>query len=109
MAYRASQSTLGADSRRLDKLLPLCRRGCRLGHRQRALEAFTIGKNGRIAADRKCHLDLGAADVNADCGSRRARIGWPSVRLLDLEQLHADLLNVKRLAAAAAPLLVGIA
>ena len=67
-----------------------------IGHRQGTLEAFAIGKNDRIAADREGHLDFRAASVNADRGARCARIGRPSVRLLDLEQLHVNPLRAAR-------------
>ena len=61
-----------------------------------ALEAFAIGKKDRIAADREGHLDFCAAGINADRGARCTRIGRPSVRLLDLEQLHANPLRAAR-------------
>jgi hypothetical protein len=76
--------------------LPLCLSGCGIGHGQGTLEAFAIANNDRIAADREGHLDFRAACVNADRGSRCARIGRPSVRLLDLEQLHANPLRAAR-------------
>ena len=90
MADRASQGTFGAASRRFEQLLPQCLSGGGIGHRQGTFEAFAIGKNDRVAADREGHLDLYAAHVNADRGSRCVRIGRPSVRLLDLEQFHAN-------------------
>ena len=96
MANRASEGTFGSDSRPFEQLLPLCRSGCGIGHRQRTFEAFAVGKNNRVAADRKRHLDLYAAHVNADRSSRCARIGRPSVRFLDLEQFHANPLRVAR-------------
>ena len=37
-----------------------------------------------------------AGNVNADRGSRRARIDRPSVRLLDLEELHVNPLRMAR-------------
>ena len=96
MADRASQHALGANPRRFEQLLPLCLSGCGIGHRQSTLEPVAIGKNDRIAADREGHLGLRAARVNADRGARCARIGRPSVRLFDLEQLHANPLRAAR-------------
>jgi hypothetical protein len=96
MANRASEGTFGSDSRAFEQLLPLCRSGCGIGHRQHTFEAFAVGKNNRVAADRKGHLDLYAAHVNADRSSRCARIGRPSVRFLDLEQFHANPLRAAR-------------
>ena len=96
MADRANQSAFGADPRRFEQPLPLCLSGCRIGHRQGTLEAFTIAKNDRIAAHGEGHLDFRAARVNADRSSRCARIGRPSVRFLNLEQLHANPLRAAR-------------
>ena len=88
MADRASKGTFGADSGRFEQLVPLCLSSCDIGDRQGTLKALAIAKNDRIAAYREGDRDFRAGSVNADRGSRPARIGGPAVRLFDLEQLH---------------------
>jgi hypothetical protein len=89
MRHRPSERALGAHSRRLEHLLPLGHVDRVAGHRQHPLEALAIGENERVAANRDRHLNQRTTCIDADRGSRCARIGRPSVRLLDLEQLHA--------------------
>ena len=98
MADRASQGAFGTDPRSFKQVLPLCFSGGGIGHRHRqgTLEPFAIAKNDRIAAHREGHLDFRTARINADRGSRGARISRPSFRLLDLEQLHANPLIAAR-------------
>ena len=96
MANRASQGAFGANPRRFEQLLPLCLSGGGIGHGQGTLEAFAIAKDDRIAAHRERHLGFPTPGVNADCGARCARIRRPSVRFLDLEQLHANPLRAAR-------------
>jgi len=90
MADWASQGALGAGFRRFEQFLPLSLFSFGGRHQQSTLKPFPIGKNHPIATDRAGYLDFRATGVNADCGARRARVGRPSVRLLDLEQLHAS-------------------
>ena len=94
MANRASQGAFGADPRRFEQVSPLCLSGCGIGYRQGTFEPFAIAKNDRVAAHREGNLDFRAARVDADRGSRCARISRSSVRLLDLEQLHANPLHL---------------
>ena len=64
--------------------------GLEAGHGQALLEALAVGEHDGVAADRHRHFGLSAAEIDADRGSRRIRIGGGAVRLLDLKQLHAD-------------------
>ena len=72
------------------------RNGGNLCHSIRSVHGkFPLVQNVPLFVDKR-GCDFCTSDVNADRGSRGARISRPSFRLLDLEQLHANPLIAAR-------------
>ena len=90
MRHRTGKRPLGADPRRFEWLCHSPAPAAAAGTGSTRSKPSRSARTSALPPTENATSASAPASVDADRGSRRVRIGRAALRLLDLEQLHAE-------------------